>query len=176
MARRGGEVIRQGEVLLGRIEETLAIAFLIGIAGVVNIQIIARYFLNSPLIWAEEAAKILMIWLAYVGAGAVTHRSAHIAVDSLPGLLPPTAARVVGALLQAVMAVLFVLLAWLSMDLMRRVGGMQLIGTGLPTAILILPVLIGSGLIALHSVLRVFMPVESPPGTSTLPPQRESAS
>lgn len=175
MNNRHGGLIRRGEALLGRIEEGLAITFLVSIAGVVNLQIVARYLFNSPLIWAEEVSKILMIWLAYIGAAAVTRRSAHIAVDSLPAMLPQGLARLLGAVLQAVMAVLFLLLAWLSLDLMRRVGGMRLIGTGLPTAILILPVLIGSGLITLHAVLRMFLPV-LPPDAEVSPPSRQETS
>ncbi|MCL4188693.1 MAG: TRAP transporter small permease [Rhodobacteraceae bacterium] len=154
--------VARAEAALGHVEEAVAVALLAGIAGVVNLQIGARYFFSSPFIWAEEIAKILMIWLAYVAAGAVTRRGAHIAVDSLQRALPGRASRLLGVAIGLAMVALFLFLGWVTLGLLAVVGSMTMIGTGLPMAVLIWPVIMGSGLIVLHSALRLFLPAAPP--------------
>ena len=47
-----------------------------------------RYVLNSPLYWAEEAARLLLIWLSFVGAALAFQRNQHLSMDVLMRLLP----------------------------------------------------------------------------------------
>jgi len=47
-----------------------------------------RYALNSPLYWAEEAARLLLIWLSFVGAALAFQRNQHLAMDVVVRLLP----------------------------------------------------------------------------------------
>jgi tripartite ATP-independent transporter DctM subunit len=47
-----------------------------------------RYALNNPLYWAEEAARLLLIWLSFVGAALAFQRQQHLAMDVLMRLVP----------------------------------------------------------------------------------------
>ena len=143
------------EQVFGRIEEFAAIGLLTAIAALVNLQVVARYVFDSPFIWPEEITRILLIWLCYVAAGAVTRRSAHIAVDTLVLLLPSALRRIVLILIDLAMITLFIALAVIAHQLATAVVGMNLIATNLPTSILVWPVILGGGLIALHSALRI---------------------
>ena len=40
-----------------------------------------RYILNDPLYWAEEAARLLLIWLSFVGAALGFQRCGHISMN-----------------------------------------------------------------------------------------------
>ena len=44
-------------------------------------QIALRYLFNSPLIWSEELVKLLIVWITFVGAGAVCFDGRHLNVD-----------------------------------------------------------------------------------------------
>jgi len=55
--------------------------------------VIFRYALNSPLYWAEEAARLLLIWLSFAGAALAFQRNHHLAMDILMRLLPDTVRR-----------------------------------------------------------------------------------
>jgi TRAP-type C4-dicarboxylate transport system permease small subunit len=148
-------MIDSAERMIGRVEEAAAVGLLLAIAGLVNLQIVARYVFDSPFIWPEEITKILLIWLCYVAAGAVTRRSAHIAVDTFVLTLPRVLRLAVMILLDLITIALFGALAVIGTRLVASVGGMKLIATGLPTSVLVWPVIIGGGLIVLHSALRV---------------------
>lgn len=50
--------------------------------------VLFRYVLNNPLYWTEEAARLLLIWLSFVGAGLAFQRGQHLAMDVVVRLLP----------------------------------------------------------------------------------------
>ncbi|MBV9739165.1 MAG: TRAP transporter small permease subunit, partial [Hyphomicrobiales bacterium] len=65
---RGAAVMLVVDTAIGRVVETLAgvlvaLETLILFAGVV-----ARYGLRAPLVWSDELASILFLWLAMLGA------------------------------------------------------------------------------------------------------------
>jgi C4-dicarboxylate transporter, DctM subunit len=52
--------------------------------------VVFRYVLNSPLYWAEEAARLLLIWLSFAGAALAFQRNQHLSMDILMRLVPET--------------------------------------------------------------------------------------
>ena len=51
-----------------RFAVTLALAIVV---AVTLLQIILRYVFNAPLIWSEELAKLMIVWIAFLGAAVV---------------------------------------------------------------------------------------------------------
>src|SRR3954463_7634895 len=66
--------------LLGEIPAALLVVaeIVILFAGVV-----ARYGLHSPLIWSDELASILFLWLSMLGAAVAFHRSEHMRMTAV---------------------------------------------------------------------------------------------
>jgi TRAP-type C4-dicarboxylate transport system permease small subunit len=81
-------VARMGDAIARTVELTLAILLAVMTALVV-LQVFCRYVLNSPLTWAEEAARLAMIWLAFLGASVALWRHRHIRIEGLVESLPP---------------------------------------------------------------------------------------
>lgn len=61
----------------------LIVAFALGII-LVNIGL--RFF-GSPLIWAEELARYLFVWMVFLGAAVAARKHEHIVVDLLSARL-----------------------------------------------------------------------------------------
>ncbi len=57
-------------------------------SGLVLAGVFFRYVLNSPLYWAEEAARLLLIWLSFIGAALAFQRQQHLAMDVVMRLVP----------------------------------------------------------------------------------------
>ncbi|WP_117076192.1 TRAP transporter small permease, partial [Klebsiella pneumoniae] len=55
---------------------------------VVFASVIWRYALHSPIHWAEEVARALMIALVFFGVATSTGRGGHIGVDLFLRFLP----------------------------------------------------------------------------------------
>jgi tripartite ATP-independent transporter DctM subunit len=86
-ARAAGVVER----LLGRSIEGIA-ASLIGIEVVILLMgVVTRYFLHSPLLWVDEAASILFLWLAALGAVVALRRGEHMRMTALVAKVSPQA-------------------------------------------------------------------------------------
>ncbi len=50
--------------------------------------VVARYVLNHPLIWSDELASILFLWLAMLGAVIAFRRDEHMRMTAAVGRLP----------------------------------------------------------------------------------------
>ena len=56
--------------------------------------VVARYVLRSPLVWSDELASILFLWLAMLGAVVAFRRGEHMRMTALVGVLAAGGARV----------------------------------------------------------------------------------
>ena len=70
---------------IGGIEQTLgmtvalvASAILLFEVTLLFVGVIARYVYHSPLIWADELASTLFVWLSVLGAVLAMRRNAHM--------------------------------------------------------------------------------------------------
>ena len=74
-------------------------------------NVVARYFFNSPIMWAEEFSRYAFIWVVFLGAVICTKRKRHIAIESLVQVLPkglqPLFHLLVDVFILALMAVIF---------------------------------------------------------------------
>ena len=75
---------------LARFEASVGAAVEAAAAALVGLEIVillagvtARYVLHSPLIWADELASILFLWLAMLGAAIALHRSEHMRMTAV---------------------------------------------------------------------------------------------
>ena len=76
------------DALLGGLVEILAATLVALEIAILFGGVISRYVFNHPLVWADELASILFLWLAMLGAVIAFRRDEHMrmtaAVDSLP--------------------------------------------------------------------------------------------
>jgi TRAP-type transport system small permease protein len=72
-------------------EEIVAGAFMVLMSLTTFANVLARYFFNSPIQWAEELARYAFIWVVFAGAVVCTKRKRHITIDILAQTLPARA-------------------------------------------------------------------------------------
>lgn len=75
--------------------ESLSVVCVATMAVLVIAQVILRYVFNDPLTWSEEMARIVFIYLSFLGIGAAYGRRRHMAIDALVILLPDRLRRAV---------------------------------------------------------------------------------
>ena len=73
---------------VGKTEMWISAVLLLAITAIILLQVFCRYFLGSPLIWPEELATILSIWLTFIGAGYVYKKNRHLKMGYLVEKLP----------------------------------------------------------------------------------------
>jgi len=63
-----------------------------------------RYVLNNPLLWTEEAARYLMIWMALIAASISLKRREHVGIKILVNRLNPKVKKIVVLITKLFMA------------------------------------------------------------------------
>ncbi|AOV04393.1 TRAP transporter small permease [Delftia tsuruhatensis] len=76
--------------MLNRIERALVacnrwllIVLLLAMACIVFANVVLRYTTGDSIVWAEEVARHMMIWVTFLGAGLVLRFGGHVAIDNL---------------------------------------------------------------------------------------------
>jgi TRAP-type C4-dicarboxylate transport system permease small subunit len=117
-------------------------------------QVAARYVLGDPLIWSEEAARYLFVWVSMIGAALAIREGGHFGLDLLirrvPALKP-----VLGPVVTVVTSVFLVILLKTGID-ETSLAAMQFAMTfpmRMQWAYLALP--IGAGLMLFHVAVHV---------------------
>ena len=83
--------VRTIENALGILVEIPAALLVVAEIVILFAGVVSRYVLHSPLIWSDELASILFLWLAMLGAVVAFRRSEHMRMTALvasagPGL------------------------------------------------------------------------------------------
>ncbi|CAO3432996.1 TRAP transporter large permease [Azospirillum endophyticum] len=76
---------------IGFLVEFPAALLVLAEVGVLLIGVIWRYLLHSPIIWSDELASILFLWLAMFGSVVALRRGEHMRMTALVGMLGPRA-------------------------------------------------------------------------------------
>jgi tripartite ATP-independent transporter DctM subunit len=78
-----------GEVVLARAIEVVVVMLLCAEFATIFLGVAARYALHSPIVWADELASILFIWLSMLGAVIAFRQSEHMRMSALVDKLAP---------------------------------------------------------------------------------------
>lgn len=75
--------------LLGRVEAVMLAAMVAVITAVTFLQVFTRYVVGDPLIWTEELARYLFVWITLIGGAAAVRTRGHFGLDILRRFAPP---------------------------------------------------------------------------------------
>ncbi|MBN7755246.1 MULTISPECIES: TRAP transporter small permease [Alphaproteobacteria] len=128
---------------------------LIVVVGVTLLQIILRYFFNAPLVWSEELAKLLIVWIAFIGAAAVCWDGRHLNVDVFFLMLPQKARNVVRYINAGISIGFLAILGWTSVKLVILENMQDLSALPLPAGVVRLAATVGAALMILAIIGRI---------------------
>ncbi|MFY1972221.1 TRAP transporter large permease subunit [Achromobacter dolens] len=107
--RRAGDAL---DAALGGLVELAAAAIVLVEILVLFAGVVARYVFHSPLVWSDELASILFLWLSMLGAVVALRRGEHMRMTALVNHIGPARrARLEAGALAASLAFLFLILA-----------------------------------------------------------------
>ena len=140
---------------LALLVEIPTILLLLAEVVILFMGVAARYVFHTPLIWSDELASILFLWLAMFGSAVALQRTSHMRLSYAVDRLPPLARAVAEALAIGVPLLFVALLispAWDYADDQSFIETPALGWSGLVRA-LAMPV--GFGLIGLSGLVQL---------------------
>ena len=69
--------------------DTLTVVLFSVMFATIIVQIVLRYVFNAPLVWTDEAASYLFVWVAFLGWAMATRKRVHIGISVIVEKLPP---------------------------------------------------------------------------------------
>src|SRR5207302_151901 len=67
--------------LVAALEAVAIVVLVFLLTAVTFAQVAARYVLGDPLIWSEEAARYLFVWVSMIGAALAIREGGHFGLD-----------------------------------------------------------------------------------------------
>ena len=71
------------------LENTFLVVTLTALILLAAAQILLRNVFDTGFVWSEELLRLLLLWLAMIGAVAASRQDKHIKIDVLSRFLPP---------------------------------------------------------------------------------------
>jgi tripartite ATP-independent transporter DctM subunit len=90
---------------IGAVVEPLAALLVVVEIAILSAGVFTRYVLGNPLVWSDELATIVFLWLAMLGAVVAYRRGEHIALSVLVRRSPPRMRAILEAISSVVTAI-----------------------------------------------------------------------
>jgi tripartite ATP-independent transporter DctM subunit len=143
------------EASLGMLVEIPAALLVVAEIVILFAGVVSRYGLHSPLIWSDELASILFLWLAMLGAAVAFRRSEHMRMTAVVASAKP-AMRAYLDLVAICAALAFLLMiAWPAYEYAYEESFITTPALQIPNIWRAAALPVGIGLMALFAVLRL---------------------
>ena len=127
-ATSGQGVLARMERIARWLEDGLLFVLLSSMILVATAQIVMRNVFDSGIIWGDGVVRVLVLWLALVGAIAASRDDRQIRIDILSRYMPERLGIGVRALMDAITVVVCGVLAWTSWEYMELFGEDRMLG------------------------------------------------
>jgi TRAP-type transport system small permease protein len=104
------------------VSEWFAVALMVAMVATVAMGIFYRYALDSALVWYDEFASYLLVWLTFVGAVAPSWRGRQISFELFVERASPPVARALSVVAELCVLTFHALIAVYGWNLMERMG------------------------------------------------------
>ncbi len=136
--------------------EWWAVLLLVLMVAIVCFGVFFRYVLNASLVWYDEFASYLLVWLTFYGCIVASYRKRHIGFDVVVSRFRPAIRRIFDFIAECFVLAFQIVLFYYGWVLVEKMGGESAVS--LPSVKMawvysVLPV--SGGLMLLISLIRL---------------------
>ena len=138
------------EKSLVAINRWVLILLLLAMAIIIFANVVLRYTTGDSIIWAEEVARHMMIWVAFLGAGLALRFGGHVAIDNLHRAVSTRMARMMRSVVLLGLSAFFIFMAVASSDYVWRTRFQTTAATDIPISFIYAAMPVGFVLVLVH--------------------------
>ena len=150
-----GLAYRIERLVLGLAEPLAALLVMVEVL-VLAAGVFARYVLDHPLVWSDELASALFLWLAILGAVIALGRGEHMRLTAVVGMLPTPLRPWLDAFGLAVSAACTLMLVSPALEHMQEQWSVITPALGIHDGLRVAAILVGSAAMAFLALMRLF--------------------
>ena len=158
--REAGKPVLSLSDRIAVVERLVSRVMVIGFVGLITTNVAMRYLVGRPIVFAEELAAIMMVWLAFVAISISIHDRAQIGVILLVDCLSERVQRGLEVVVNVMIIGMLAVLLWKSLTWVASpmVGFERVITTGWPKwpFFLVVPVFCATTII--HVLAHIIRP------------------
>ncbi|KQW54387.1 TRAP transporter large permease subunit [Variovorax sp. Root411] len=109
-------IASRADRLIGGAVEAVAALLVLAEICVLFAGVVSRYVFHAPLVWSDELASILFLWLSMLGAVVALRRGEHMRMTALVQKVQPHTRAMLDAFAIAASVAFLVLIIWPSID------------------------------------------------------------
>ncbi|WP_157019116.1 TRAP transporter small permease [Mesorhizobium xinjiangense] len=147
--------------VLSRAEDVFIVTLLVTASAILFVNVVARYFFNTGLVWAEEFVRYEIVWLVFIGGSVATRKGIHIGVEMVLHMLPAPAQRLLNICVGVACVAFCLALAIYGLELVAQTKqfGQRSSAMQIPFWIVQLAIPVGAGLMALRFAQRLYLEI-----------------
>lgn len=142
---------------LARIERIVSRTLILSFVSLIIVNVALRYGVGKPIIYAEELAAILLVWLSFVAISISIHERAQVSVTIVTDYLSPRIKLIISKCTTLVIGAMLAALLWGSLNWIQSpaVEFEQVITTGWSKVpfFAIIPIFCTTSLVHLFAIL-----------------------
>lgn len=148
-----------------RILDIYSIVLFLGVFGVVLLQVFMRFCLDSPLVWSEELARYLFMWVSLIGWVFATRNGTHIRVSIIADNLPARARKVLDILNLLLTIAFALILFWYGLIMLQKNLDVPAVTLFFSYAVVYAAVPFSTALIVFYSLVRFLSGIHAEGGS-----------
>ncbi len=155
-ANRFSRCARKLDGVLGSGVESAAAAGLVLVEIVVLFSgVVARYVFHKPLVWSDELASLLFLWLSMLGAVVALRRGEHMRMTGLVNRVSPQARDILETLAMTIPLAFLALVMWPAFDYAHEEAAIVTPALEISNAWRASAIPVGLGLMLVIAILRL---------------------
>jgi tripartite ATP-independent transporter DctM subunit len=143
------------DYLIGRIAEFVGALLVLVETCILFAGVISRYVFDSPIMWTDELATFLFLWLAMIGAVVAVRRGGHMRLTTFVEWVGPKTRSWLATVAELVVIVFVIELLVPTMAYLKVQASTELVTLQISDWYRVVALLVGAGLIALVALLRL---------------------
>lgn len=154
-ARGDHRVLHGADRALGWLTEVPAAVLVVAEVVILFLGVVSRFVFDRPLVWSDEVASLLFLWLAMLGAAIALRRGTHMRLTTVAALMPPVWRARMDALAVGVPLLFLALLINPALDYVDDQSFIETPALSWPGSIRAAALLAGIGLMLAVALLRL---------------------
>jgi tripartite ATP-independent transporter DctM subunit len=143
------------DMLIGRCVEFIGAILVLAETCILFAGVVSRYVFNSPIIWTDELATFLFLWLAMIGAVVALRRDGHMRLTTFANWVGPQWSSWLATIASLVVIVFVLEILAPAQQFLQVQRSTELITLHISDGYRVVAILVGAGLIATVALLRL---------------------
>jgi tripartite ATP-independent transporter DctM subunit len=143
------------DMLIGRAAEFIGATLVLVETCILFAGVVSRYVFNSPIIWTDELATFLFLWLSMIGAVVAVRRDGHMRLTTFVSWCTPKWSNWLGTVAELVVIVFVLEIIVPTRAFLKVQASTELITLHISDWYRVVALLVGVGLISVVALLRL---------------------